>query len=361
MHHERRGVAPYDLIQRDFRELDVAETLRTTWDVERLILIQSVQGHAHEGHCAFSGVKYPNTTIDDVARALLLDPVCVRAQRQILIDEIEAYVDRVLAGDESPPLADAEGVPLLGSSMFQNLHLPGRDVLRGLYLGGQRDDPEVRFEMEARYGITIGGGRCYLVNTRAMEELGLDGEILAHGSHEDMIDYYRDCGLIVADSGADEGDLDYMYIRHRRGLGASDDAAIVAAGLLYGLGVSVGVFLADAIDTLEKYVPVFSNQDGKLARKIKVKYPALDMAESEARHLAYLSAVPEHGNAHVPDCSLRHLMLVDRKHDLSVIESHLLFVQRKPYAPIRVGHEEVRNRKFYEYVQEKVLSSPGIL
>ena len=66
MYHNRRHVAPYDLIARDFRELDALETLRTTWDNERLILMQSVQGHAHEGHCTFAGRRFPNTTIDDI-------------------------------------------------------------------------------------------------------------------------------------------------------------------------------------------------------------------------------------------------------------------------------------------------------
>lgn len=361
MHHKRRGVAPYDMIQRDFRQLDTVETLRTTWDIERLILIQSVQGHAHEGHSTFAGMRYPNTTIDDISRALRLDPMWVRTERQKLIDEIEGYVSRVLAGDDNSPLANDDGVGLLGSSMFQSLHVPGRDVLRGLFLGGLRDDTEVRFEMEARYGITIGGGKCYLVDTRVMEQMGLDGEILAHGAHEDMIEYYRDSGLIAADSGADEGDLEYMYIRHRRGLGASDDTAIVAAGLLYGLGVAVGVFLSDAIDTLEKHVPIFSDQDNKLARKIKVNYPELDMAESEVRHLAFLSAISEESEIDIPDCSLRHLMLVDRKHDLTAIESHLLFIQRKHYPPIGIGHEEVLNKKFYEHALERVRRSPGIL
>ena len=361
MHNKRRGVAPYDLIERDFRHLDSLEVLRTTWDIERLILIQSVQGHAHEGHCTFSGIKYPNTSIDDISRSLRLDPVWVRTERQKLIDDIENYVDRVLAGDQEPPLTNADGIALLGSSMFRGLQVPGRDVLRGLYLGGLRDDAEIRFEMEDRYGITIGGGKCYLVNTKVMEEMALDGEILAHGSHEDMIDYYRDSGLIVADSGADDGDLEYMYIRHRRGLGASDDTSIIAAGLLYGIGTAVGVFLADAIDTLEKHVPVFSDQDNILARKIKVNYPELDMAESDVRHLTYLSAIPEHSKLSVPDCSLRHLISIDRKHDLTAVESHLLFVQNKRCAHIRIGHEEVPNELFYRYVKERVLNSPGIL
>jgi len=357
----RRGIAPYDLIARDFRALDSAEMLRTTWDVERLILMQSVQGHAHEGHALFSGTKYPNTTIDDISRALRLDAAWVRDARQRLIDEIETYVDRVLDGEQSPPLESEDGEGLLGSTMFRGLEVLGRDVLRGLYLGGLRDDPKVRFEMEAKYNINIGGGKCYLINTGIMEDLDLDGDILAHGSHEDMLDYYIECGLISGEEGPDGNGVEYMYVRYRRGLGASDDAAIVAAGMLYGLGVAVGVFLADAIDTLEKHVPVFSDRDGNLAKRIKTSFPHLDISDSEVRHLAFLSATPERSKVDVPDSSLRHLLLVDRKHDLTAVESHLLFVEGKRCPQIRIGHDEVPNSEFYEYLADRMRRSPGAL
>lgn len=361
MHHQRRGVAPYDIIQNDFRDFDKLETLRTTWDIERLILIQSVQGHAHEGHGRFRGFKYPNTSIDDISRALRLDPVWVRTERQKLIDDIYSYVDEVIAGNEKPPLTGLSEVPFLGCNIFRMLDISGHDVLKGLYLGGLRDTPEYRFEMESRYDITIGGGKCYLVNTKVMDELGLNGDILAHGAHEDMIDHYLETGLIVGDEGRDDGDLEYMYIRFRRGLGASDDTAIVAAGLMYGLGVAVGVFLADAIDTLEKHVPVFSDQDQNLARRIGNNYKELDVSDAEVRHLAYISAVPEQCAIEVPDSSLRHLLLIDRKHDLTAIESHVLFIQGKHYATIGIGHEEVQNRRFYQYVRERIDRSPGVL
>ncbi len=357
----RRGIAPNDTIQMDFRQLDATDNLRTTWDIERLILLQSVQGHAHEGHGRFHNTRYPNTTIDDISRALRLDPVWVRVERQKLIDEIKEYVDRVIRGEEMPHLTNVEGAGLLGSSMFRETTVSGHEVLRGLYLGGLRDDPAIRFPMEAKYGITIGGGKCYLVDTKIMDKMGLDDEILAHGAHEDMIDYYRSVGLIAADHGADGNGLEYVYIRHRRGHGASDDAAVVAAGLLYGIGTAIGVFLADAIDTLEKHVPVFSDQDAELARYIKEHYPKLDVDEADAERLAFLSAVPDNSAIDVPDSSIRHMMLIDRKHDLTAIESHLLFVQGKPCPPIRIGHEEVLNKDFYEYMQQRMILSTKAL
>jgi len=83
------------------------------------------------------------------------------------------------------------------------------------------------------------------------------------------IERFRAERLIVGEDRRDDADVSYEYIRHRRGPGASDDAAIVAAGFLWGLGVAVGVFFADAIDTLEKYVPVYGDQDEDIAVRIE--------------------------------------------------------------------------------------------
>src|ERR1041384_5317063 len=79
----------------------------------------------------------------------------------------------------------------------------------------------------------------------------------------------------------------YQYIRHRRGPGASDDAAIVAAGMLWGLGVAVGVFFADAIDTLEKYVPEPRDQDEEIALKIEGGLANLRFGRKEVKTLTY--------------------------------------------------------------------------
>lgn len=359
MHHEHSGIAPVHFIQNDFRVLDAAERLRTTWDVERLILLQSVQGHAHEGHSTFHHHRFPNTTMDHISKALRLDPAWVRSERQKLIDEVVEYVDKVISGNPNPPLLNTDGNGLLGSSMFSGMEVEGADVLRGLYLGGLRDGPKYRFQMEKEYGITIGGGECYLVNTSVMKDMGLNADILAHGSHEDMIDYYKSHGLIVGDSGPDGGDIEYLYIRHRRGLGASDDCAIIAAGMLYNFGTAVGVFLSDAVDTLEKHVPVFSDQDNGIAERIKSNYFGLEVSDAEVRHLTYLCATPEHAPISVPDCSLRYLMRIDRRRDLTAIESHLLYVQGKKFAPIFIGKEDVLNEDLYQYVEERVKNSPG--
>ena len=149
-----------------------------------------------------------------------------------------------------------------------------------------------------------------------------------------------------------------MYIRYRRGPGGSDDTAIVAAGLMYGLGVAVGVFLADAIDTIEKHVPLFSDQDNNLAKRILKAKPDIGISHDELLQFTYISATPERSEITVPDSSLRHMMLIDRTKDMTAIESHFLFVQHKHFPNIHISHEEVPNRKFYDYVQHRVRTAP---
>lgn len=347
----QRGVAPPELIRQDFRALDSHETLRTTWSIEQLILIQSVQGHAHEGHALFGGRRFPNTTMDDVTFSLRLDPERIKRDRQELIDSIGAFVDETIAGSPPRALQDSENQPLLGISTLRYLRVDPVDVLGGLYLGGLRDDSDVRQEVEGERGVKIGGGRGYLVDTNRMEEMGLGAEELAHGEWADDIVRFREEGLIVEESGPG---VSYQYIRHRRGPGASDDAAIVAAGLIWGLGVAVGVFLADAIDTLEKYVPEPRDQDEEIALGIEKRFRDLRFSREDLQKLTYLAATPEHPDIEVPDSSLRHLLLVDRHQDLCAVESHFLTVEGVPVPSIGLSHERVPSHSFYDYLRRRI-------
>ncbi len=349
-----QGVAPSDLIRKDFFALDSRDTLRTTRAVEELLLLQSVEGRAHEGHGLFQRRRYPNTTLDDVTRALRLDPALIRAERQALINAMVRYADLALRGSAPPALLDEDNNPLLGISFLRFLRVSPDDVLRGLYLGGLRDDPDIRREVERRRGVRIGGGRSYLVSLPQMDALGLDAERLAHGEWEEELESFRRKGLIVAADRQNDPGVARLYIRHRPGSGASDDSAIVGAGMLWGLGVAVGVFFADAIDTLEKYVPVYRDQDEEIAARIEREFPSLNMGREEAYTLTWLAAIPEGVSQDVPDSSLRHLLTIDRQYDLCAIEAHFLAVENIPAPSIGLSHERTPSREFYAYLRERV-------
>jgi hypothetical protein len=344
------SVAPAELVRHELRILQGREILRTTLAVEEAIFIQSLVGRAHEGHGIF-GRPYVDTAEDNIAASLRLDPVVVRAERQDLIDDVAQFADRVIGGERPSHLVNEHGAPLLGFSCFRTLPVEPRGVLGGLYLGGMRDTQETRLEAERRFGVNIGTGKHYFVDTGVMRQMGLDGAQLAHGEHAGEIERFRRDGLIVEESPSHDNPVNYMYIRHHRGPGASDDAAIAVAGKRYGLSVAAGVFLADAIDTLEKYVPQdrYSDQDADLARAVRDRFSELPFGPEDALALTYLAI----GGERVPDSSLRHLLRVDRVVDQCAIEGHLLYAAGLPYSDIGLAHEKIPASAFYREMDRR--------
>lgn len=349
---QSQTVAPADRLRQEIRMLQDREVLRTTLEIEEAVFMQSVVGRAHEGHGTFAGRRYVDTTEDDVALALRLDPVRVRAFRQQRIDDVAAWVERVITGERPERLVNGDGEPLFGFSPFRFLAVDAPGVLAGLYLGGMRDTQETRLEAEREYDFVIGAGKHYFVNTEVMRRLGLNGDLLAHGDHSAEIAGFRQQGLVVEQAPSHDNPVSYMYIRHHRGPGASDDAATAVAGRLYGASAAVGVFLADAIDTLEKYVPSdrYADQDANLARRIESGFSALPVGPDQARQLTYLSR----GGDGVPDSSLRHLLRVDRSADECAAESHLLYAAGLPYSDIGLAHEKIGTRRFYGMIDKRL-------
>ncbi len=352
----RTGIAPAELIRLDFKNMLASEVLRCAWHVEELIFIQSIEGHANQGHAEFKGRRFVNTHIEDICLALGLSRHTVAAQRQKLIDDVNHWVDDVLAGADRRQLINADDEPLFGMSMFRSMTIEPREVLQGIYIGGQRDDVRFRKQVEDDYGIKVGGGASYFVDVGKMYQEGLDGDKLAHGEWEGQIERFKEIGLILPESEEhfDSEHVRYMYIRHRKGCGHSDDAAVLVTGMLYGFSAGVGAFIADAIDTIEKFVPDPSDQDDELARRISAQCPDLGVGPEDVLRVARLAANDEQHGFEMPDCSLRHFLRIDREVDQNPIESHLLYLADKPMAEMDIGHEHVLNTDLYEFLEQKV-------
>jgi hypothetical protein len=334
--------------------------LRTTEQAAENILMQSCEGHAQMGHGAFAGRRFPNTEMDDIVAALGRKETVVAEQRQALIDEVCDWADHAINGDAPRTLVNHDGEGLIGCGLLRHIEVNAEDVLRGLYLGGLRDDSDVRLEAEQRTGIRIGGGKLYFVDTDVMHQLGLNGDQLAQGAYADRIEAFRRDGLIVDDPGpaARDDRIRYMYIRERIGGGASDDAAILAAGKLYNLSTALGVFLADAIDTLEKFVVNYGDQDNDLARHIEQGFPKLNLKREDVHRMIWLCAVPPEDKGRVPDSSLRHLLEIDKVTDQNALESHLAYVSGHPYSPLLLGSEDVPNHDFYQWFEGRMKECP---
>ncbi|MDD5135991.1 MAG: hypothetical protein PHN63_01430, partial [Candidatus Omnitrophica bacterium] len=157
-----KKIAPKELIQQDFHNLKTQERLYTIPRVEDLVFMQSIEGRAHNGAGIFNKRTYVNTTMEDIVGALGRSAKVVKSKRQELIDEIVEYVDSVFADDPRERLVTKNGRPLLGIPQFKERTVNYHDILKGLYLGGLRDDPDIRKKTQGLYSITIGYGKCYL-------------------------------------------------------------------------------------------------------------------------------------------------------------------------------------------------------
>jgi tetratricopeptide (TPR) repeat protein len=353
-------IAPKDLIWRDFRNLHKERELLTEPIVEDLLFIQTIEGHSHNGDGAFKGRKFVDTTINDIAEALGRDVFIVRSERQMLIDEICEYAERVINGENLTRLVNKRSEPLMRCPLFLHWEVNPEDVLKGLYLGGLMDDFSVRKKVNKKFQANLGGGKPYLIDLRVMERMGLNGEILAHGNHEDKIGEYINKGLIISDSTNVDflrhPNVRFQYIRHKKGLGISDDAAVLMGGLLYNMSVGLGAYLADAIDTLDKYSLKFIEQDDTLARTIERNFPDLAITEEEVFSFINLIAIPEGREKEVPDCSQRYFLQIDEKANLTALESHYRFIVRLPYPRFSISYERVLNEDFYRYIKERLES-----
>ncbi|UCE27327.1 MAG: CBS domain-containing protein [Candidatus Coatesbacteria bacterium] len=340
------------LIREDFDRLLDRERLNTTSEIERLVLLQSIEGHAHNGHGAFRQRRFVDVTTSDVVRALGFDASEVKTKRQRLIDAIFRWAELAEREKQPDSLVDGDGKPLLGVPQFADIIVKGQDLLKGFYVGGLRDNVEVRAQVEEKHGVPIGGGSCYLVDTEVMRRMGFDGESLAHEAHDEEIERFRTERLIVEvpDSEVDDDRIRYMYIRHREGNGHSDDAAVVAAGALYGRDVALGVFLADAIDTLDKYARYYRDQDYEIGIKAKSSRFFNESWDESLETVTYLAAIPDE-NDDVPDSSLRYFLLVDRETERCALLSHLDFIEGRPTVPLLLGHSRVKNTVFYKYMR----------
>ncbi len=351
------SVAPKELINADYELLRSYEHLDTTPQIEDLLFMQSLEGRSHNGSGTFENRTFVNTTIDDVVRALGRNPDDIKAKRQALIDDILNYAQDAMDGEKRDKLINENGQPLLGIHMFLDRHVNSRDILRGLYMGGLRDNIDIRKECEKIHRIKIGGGRCYIVDIQTMLAMNLDGERLAEEAHEDKIEDYMKRGLIVSTEGVpDPKTQRYFYIRHRIGPGQSDDAAFIMAGILYNPDVALGVFLADAIDTLEKYAPVFNDQDGNLSFKIGRGFHGLQITMDDVYELVSLCTIPEAEEHMLPDSSLRYLLAIDPRSQSCAFRTHLDFIEGNPVVPLPVSFKRITSTQFYEYINRRLLN-----
>lgn len=351
-------IPPISIIRKDFESLKNKLKLLTSKEVSELILMQSIEGHAHNGHGEFSGRKFVDTTLNDIVFALGFDQFAVRNARQGLIDDIYGFVERVINGEKLNRLINKKGEPILRVPIFKYIEIDPIEVLYGLYLGGLMDDYETRKEVEKIYNIEIGGGRNYLVDFLVMEKLGIDGEYLAHECNEEKMEFYKERGLILEfneneyDKFLHHPSIRFQYIRHKKGKGVSDDLAVLFGGKLYSKSVALGIYLADAIDTLDKYSTKFFEQDYELSKIIE-RSGLIKISKEEVYKFIYLIVNPKKD---YPDSSQRYFLEINEKYNMTPLEAHLMFIEGENPPEFEISFERESNYVVYNYVIDKLKS-----
>jgi hypothetical protein len=351
----------FELIRADFRAIEDKEELCVTKEVESLIHLQSIEGHAHNGHSLFHKKRFVDITMGEICKALGWDPAQIRAKRQVFIDEVKEWVEEARTGRPRKQLVNDNGDPLFRVEFLARHEVDTELVLKGIYYGGSRDNYEVRKRAEKLYGLRIGGGECYAVDTRVMKQMGLNGDVIAHGSYASKIAEWKQKGLIVAEPEKinDDGPIQYIYIRHEEGPGHSDDLAMMFAGMLCGYDAAFGAFLADAIDTFEKFSGYFQDQDQILSDSIAKDFPNLDLNEDTLLQLAQLATVPEAMEDELPDSSMRYFLRKDRRFHICPFENHLNFLAGKATVNVPVGIGRTPANELYEYIRSVSAKAVG--
>lgn len=342
-----------DIARRDYNELLSSVTLCTGYRVKELLLMQSVEGHAKEGDGMFkvtavSGkrgrmmrpkktrVKFPETAIEDVISALGQNPDEIKQERQGLIGEAIDFMRRLMAGEAVEHYASRGGEPLFRANFLKDARISNpAHVLAGAYIGGMMDRYiGWRQDAETLYMVKIGGGICIGVDRKKAKEAGISLEQLAAKEHtQEEIDGYLHRGILCHDIGS-SCEVVSGYVRYKEGGGTSDDLAVLFAGRLFSYDAAIGLFLADAIDTWDKYVPfIYRNgQDEQLADEISAeeksvarKVPGFKLPPKEDV-LEFIALIAESSYDRMTSSSQRYFLQVQKHAKQCTIENYIDYI-----------------------------------
>jgi len=175
-------------------------------------------------------------------------------------------------------------------------------------------------------------------------------DFLANNSLEKFIPVLEDLGIILRREVGSNDRFRSGYVRHLVGNGVSDDLAVIVAGVKYGMDAAIGVYLIDAIDTLDKYVPVIypGGMDERLGKIILSKVPGLI---SEDEITSFIRAI-WNSKEQIADSSQRRFLEIQYPVGVSAIEAHREFIRTgKPISGLLFGFDRIPSEEFYRNAQ----------
>jgi hypothetical protein len=346
-------IAPYTAMKADVESMVEEFRFNISDDITPLLIIQSVAGHAQNGHTQFYTQPYPNTRMKDICLACDYDPQKVATARQDLIDRCAKWI---FSEKKSQKPSSEDGKPLFGINSFDPRY-EGADTLgmnkvrAGFVLGAYMDSWKLRDIVNNVYGTKLGGGESYLFDKDIFDMMGYNMLDFGVGDHDDeQIEKYKSIGLVIDDPSKAENVTSY-YIRRKVGRGVSDDFAVVSAMLKYGYDVGIGVFLADAVDTWDKYCsePVLEGHDQRIAHQILEENPGIVTPGDVLTFIKDAHSIPK---KYDPDSSQRYFLQIDPKTDQTCIESHVSFAMGLPFKKSIIGFNKKNNTDFYNHIKQ---------
>lgn len=358
---------PKELIIKDYTSLLNKVKLRMGSKYKKLLLMQSIIGHAQNGHAEFSDKAYVNTTLDDIVDALAssknlglvsISKDDVKASRDEVIEMLKSPFKRIIKGEDITGLTDEEGKPLLGISTLRKAKIRNKEAfLTGGYLASKMDSYEWRKKLadDKKYNLEMGGGECVAVNMEELAEYNLTLKDIADSEFGKALKLFKEAGVIIEREKIKSTDnIKNAFIRHKIGRGVSDDAAIITAGMLYGEEAFWGAYLLDAIDTWDKYATyiIKGGADESFGEELK-NY--VKVTDDEVLRFIYLSRMEKK----YPDSSQRYFLEVDKDINQTALESHLKFLRGESFEEMGIGYRKkgerrLKNTTFYRKLKQRL-------
>ncbi len=357
------------LVKKDLMETRQDSELALDDRLHEALLVQTVLGHAQSGHKVFheGGMQYPSATITNIIEAADLEVSKIKEIRQNVIDQVFEWVE-LAKKDQTNRLVVGEQ-PLLGIEFLRGYRIDPEFVLKGMILAGMMDNYGWRQTTVTKYGsktihdqqLTIGGGETFLIDPHVLrgEKPFIIEDLAFQEISDERINEFRVKGAITT---ADNPYAEVAYIRRKKGLGTSDDAAFIIMGEMYkkdgwekSLSAFLGGFIVDGIDTYDKCTtrPVEGGYDEKLGTEIKAALPSL-VSDDEITSLIYYSA-KSNGPRLVSSSHKRLIqMITNADPKVPTLLHHHKFLDTGRYAPYRIGFERMPSAQFYNAVKERI-------
>lgn len=363
-------IAPANLIIQDYMSLLDRVNLRMASKYKKLLLMQSITGHAQNGHCEFLGQAYINITLDEIVDALAcigdqkvfqeigeVSKKNVKRLRDEVIETLKSPFKRIIKGEEVTSLTDENGEPLLGISTLLEAEIKNKEAfLIGGYLASKMDSYEWRKKVNGKpYYSEMGGGECVAVDIKKLTDCNLTLIDLAEEACNKWVGLLKAEKIILDEEKVEStDDIRNAYIRHKVGRGVSDDAAIIIAGTLYGEEAFWGAYLFDAIDTWDKYTTyiIKGGVDEKFGEELRKHVSITDDKVVKFIHLS-------RKEKNFPDSSQRYFLQIDEEADQTALESHLKYLRGKHFKRMDLGYKEdggkkVKNIGFYKKLEKRL-------